>query len=218
MKKVRWMILLVVVPAAGVAVMLLWPMQIASRSPPPVEFSQGSGLEVEKIQALSVLTTLKMDVAEAQLTELQGYTGTITAVLVIRGDVTVGVDLSKARFEQVNERDRTAVLVLPQPQVQSVRLDQERTRLVGVWPSGLWTIVPGGEEADTGAVNLAYRDGQRAITAAAQDPQVLVHSRQQAEGVLRLFLGALGWDVRVRWSDHLGASAPFPWSRGAGCV
>jgi hypothetical protein len=206
MKNVRWMILLVV-PAASVASVVLWHMQIVSRAPSEGALSHGTGLTVEKLQVLSVLTTLKMDVAEVQLTEIRGYTGTIKAVLVIRGDVSVGVDLSKARFEQVDEQARRAVLVLPQPQVQSVRLDQERTRLVGVWPSGLWTIVPGGEDADTTAVNLAYRYAQRSVTAAAQDPQVLVRSRRQAESVLRAFLGALGWEVRVRWEEGVGPAA-----------
>ena len=207
MKRVCWMALGALL-AMGLTALVLWPMQIVSR-PAAVAFSQGSGLTIEKIQALSVLTTLKMGVAEVQLTEVQGYTGTIKAVLVIKGDLTVGVDLSKARFEQVDERARTAVLVLPQPQIQSVRLDQERTRLVGVWLSGLWTIVPGGEDADTAAVNLAYRDAQREVVAAAEEPQVLDRARQQTQNVLKVFLGALGWQVNVRWSR---------WPRGNGAA
>lgn len=202
MKIMRWAILLV--PSAGLmAAALVWQIGIVRKVPQDVALSHRTALAVEKIQPLSVLTTLKLDVTEAQLTVLQGYTGTIKAVLVIQGDVTVGVDLARARFEQVDEQAHTAVLVLPQPKVQSTRLDQERTKLVGVWPSGLWTIVPGGEDADTTAVNLAYRDAQRAVTAAALAPQVLARSRQQAESVLRTFLSAVGWEVQVRWEERV---------------
>ena len=115
--------------------------------------------------------------------------------------MTVGVDLSAARFEQVNNPAHTAVLLLPQPRVQSVSLDHEHTKLIGVWPSGLWTIVPGGEEADTAAVNLAYRDAQRAVRAAAEDPHLWERARRQAESVLKTFLAALDWKAEIRWAN-----------------
>ena len=93
----------------------------------------------------------------------------------------------------------TKSLLLPQPKLQSVSLDHEHTKLIGVWPSGLWTIVPGGEDADTVAVNLAYRDAERAVRAAAGDPQLIDQARRQAESVLRAFLAALGWEAEIRW-------------------
>lgn len=91
--------------------------------------------------------TVKVELADVRLTELKGKTGSLKAILIAHGQVTVGVDLSAARLEEVDPRQRTAVLILPQPKVLSVMLDHERTRLLGVWPSGLWTIVPGGREA-----------------------------------------------------------------------
>ena len=148
------------------------------------------------------MTTLKIDVADAQVTELQGYTGNIKAVLLIKGDVSIGVDLSAARFEQVDETSHRALLILPQPKVQSVRLDHEKTKLIGVWPAGLWQIVPGGQDADTVAINAAYRDGQRAVSMVAQDAAMLERSRGQVQSVLKTFFSALGWDVEVRWQNN----------------
>src|SRR5437763_2793542 len=95
-------------------------------------------LTLERIQTLSVLTTLRVEVADARVTEIAGYTGSIKAVLVIRGEVDIGVDLSKARFEAIDESARSATLSLPTPSLQSAQLDQQRTKLVGVWPTGVW--------------------------------------------------------------------------------
>ena len=94
------------------------------------------------------------------------------------------------------------MLLLPQPQVQFARLDHERTKLVGIWPGGLWTIVPGGRDADAAAVNAGYREAQRAVAAAADDPELAGRARRQAQVVLRAFCAALGWDVQVRWEDE----------------
>jgi len=67
---------------------------------------------------LSALTTLRVDVADAFVTELSGRTGGTTAVLVVRGQVVIGVDLAAARFDSVDPQERSAVLLLPQPRVQ----------------------------------------------------------------------------------------------------
>jgi hypothetical protein len=124
----------------------------------------------------------------------------VKAILIVKGDVTLGVNLSDAVFEQVDRDNRRAVLHLPQPTVQSVRLDHERTKLLGVWESGLWTIVPGGEDADVAAVNRAMRDAQRIVAAAGQDLELIQRCQQQTEEVLRAFLKALGWEIEVGWS------------------
>jgi Protein of unknown function (DUF4230) len=83
-------------------------------------------------------------------------------VLVVHGSVTLGVDLSKVRFESVDQRNRTAVLVLPAPNVQSVSLDQQKTRIVAICESGLWIILLGNGEADAAAANLANRQAHSA--------------------------------------------------------
>jgi hypothetical protein len=160
-----------------------------------------AGPTVEKIVALSSLTTLKVDVADAVVSELPGRTGTVRAVLVVRGDVTLGVDLSAAVFEQVDRDARRAVLRLPQPRLQSVRLDHERTKLLGVWETGLWTIVPGGGDADTTAINRALRDAQRIVATEGKDPQLVHQCRVRTENVLREFLKALGWGVQFQWKS-----------------
>jgi hypothetical protein len=195
--------------SASVAVLALaaaWRV-LQGIGPPPVPAGEAAGLNVQRLVPLSVLTTLKVQVADVQVTRLAGRAGSVEAVLVLRGEIEVGVDLSRARFERVDESAKAAVLVLPAPAVQSVRLDHEHTRLAALWQSGLWTLVPGGEEAQAAAVNLAYRDGQRRLAELAAGPQLLAAARRQAERVLGVFVGELGWKARVRWANGPGSTA-----------
>ena len=63
----------------------------------------------------------------------------------------------------------------------------------------MWTVVPGGEDADAAAVNLAYRYAQRELWATVEKPELLSRARRQAEQVIRTFLRELRWDVAIRW-------------------
>jgi hypothetical protein len=153
------------------------------------------------VRQLSTLVTSRVEVADVQVTRVAGYTGAARAVLVVRGDLLLGTDLSRARLEAVDPSRKTAVLVLPPPGVTSPRVDHERTRLFAVSESGLWQLVPG-DAAQTAAVNQAYAQAQRAVAAAGRDPALLGRSRPQAERPVECFYGALGWRVTVRWSDE----------------
>ena len=204
-RAVKWIVFSTVSLLAASAVMIGLGAELARVSPdrtPAATRVAGAGPTIERVRELSALTTLRTDVADAFVTELRGRTGGTTAVLVVRGEVVIGVDLAGARFGSLDREGRSAVLRLPQPQVQFARLDHERTKLVGIWPGGLWMMVPGGGDADAAAVNAGYREAQRAVAAAADDPELAGRARRQAQVVLRAFFAALGWDVQVRWEDE----------------
>jgi hypothetical protein len=148
---------------------------------------------------LSSLTTLRVEVADVLVDELPGRTGSVHTILVIRGEVTLGVDLSAARFTEVDAANRRAVLDLPQPTVESAELDKNRTKLVAVWESGLWAITPGGGDADTASINLALAKAQKIVEAAGNDPELIRRSRLQTQQVIAAFLRNLGWYVQIRW-------------------
>lgn len=180
-----------------------WLRKLPASPPPSVPSgSHSAGLTLERVRKLSELTTLNVQVADVRETRIQGRTGSIKAVLIVRGDVTVGVDLSAAKFEAIDQKGHTAVLALPQPTVTSARLDQERTRLVGVWASGLWTIVPGGQEADAAAVNQAYREAEREVAKAGEDSAVIQRARDSAQGVLGTFAQGIGWSLTLHWAGQ----------------
>jgi Protein of unknown function (DUF4230) len=158
-----------------------------------------TGLLIEQIQQLSSLVTTKVDVADVQVTQINGYLGGVKAAILIKGDFLLGVDLSRANFEEVNPAAKTAVLVLPQPTVTSPRLDQTRTRVFAIDDSGLWLIAPG-DANKTAIINRAYAQAQVYISASADDPAMINRSRRQAEQVLAAFFGTIGWTVQINWA------------------
>jgi hypothetical protein len=161
-------------------------------TPPPL-------LTIERVRTLSELMTLTVRTADVRLEILAGFTGSTHALLLVHGEVRLGVDLSAARFECVDPAARRAVLVLPQPTVRSARLDHGRTRLLRLWDEGLWAVTRGGGDADAAVVSRAYRDAERLLADAARDSSHAQRARAQAEHVLRAFLDVTGWRLDVRW-------------------
>jgi hypothetical protein len=182
----------------GVAVALIAPvvLQLVSAAE-----DGGGGPTIEQVRSLATLLTHRIDVADVQRTTLSGYSGGVSAALIVKGDVQVGVDLGRATFESIDHAARRATLVLPLPTIGTPRVDHARTRLWAITHQGLWQVVPG-DRAAVSVVNHAYEQAQRMIGTAADRPELIERSRQQAEGVLKTFFAALGWDVTVRWADR----------------
>jgi hypothetical protein len=159
-----------------------------------------TGPTIEQVRALSCLVTTRVDVADVVDTQLNGRTGGMKAVMIVKGDFLLGVDLSVAKFESVDTAAHTAVLVLPQPKVTSPRLDHERTKVFMVCQSGLWQIAPGGGQASGEVIDRGYRDSQRFVAAACNDPALIERSRRQAKQVLEAFFAAMNWKIEFQWS------------------
>ena len=159
-----------------------------------------AGPTIEQVRRLESLVVQRVDVADVSTTELQGYTGGVRAALVVRGDLVVSVDLSRARFEAKDPVKRSAVLSLPSPRVSRPRLDQDRTRLFELSRAGLWVIVPG-DGGQSAAVNHAYRHAQEVVASAGEDPQLVERARLDAEETLTAFFQAVGWAVTIRWEN-----------------
>jgi hypothetical protein len=160
-----------------------------------------TGPTIEQVQALASLVTQRVTVVDAQETTLAGHLGSAKAALLVRGDFLIAVDLNQARLELVDHATRTATLILPQPHVDQPRVDHDRTRLVAISQTGLWTLTPGDGRTDVHIINQAYRDAQRFVGQACADPSLLAKARQQAQEVLGTFFGAMGWTVSIRWMD-----------------
>ena len=163
--------------------------------------SYHTSLTIEQVQALSSLVTSRVDVADVQETRLAGYFGGMKVALLVKGDFLLGIDLSRAKFKSVDSTTRKAVLVLPQPQITSPRLDQNRTRLYAISESGLWLIAPGGDPTLEALIDRAYRDAQHLIAHAGDDPSLMLRARRQAERVLMAFVEDIGWTLEVRWAE-----------------
>ena len=53
---------------------------------------------IQQIQQVGLLSTLKLEVAEVREVRIDGLTGAATLILILRGDVLLGVDLLQAKL------------------------------------------------------------------------------------------------------------------------
>jgi hypothetical protein len=160
---------------------------------------------LERVRELSSLVTTASDVSDVLVTRVSGRTGAVEAVLLVRGDVELSVDLERARLDGVDQNARRAVLTLPPPAPLRPRIDHGRTQLVWLGRTGLWALVPvgmGDGAPEVRAVEESHRRAQAVVECAAADPVLVEQSRQRTEKVLRTFFAAAGWGVVVRWSDR----------------
>ncbi len=111
------------------------------------------------------------------------------------------VDLTRACIEQVDHDARTAVIVLPPPQVTSARVDHDHTRIFGVESTGLWALIP----TDNGRAEIldqAMRLAQHAIVKAASEPLVIDQAKVRAQTLITAFFtDSMQWSVVVHWAD-----------------
>lgn len=166
-----------------------------SAKPPP---TAPSPLTIEQIQAMAELVTARINVSGVRECRIDGFTGGTTALLVVKGEILLGVDLEQARFTSNDPANRTATLLLPQPHVTAVRLDHQHTSISSMGPHGLWVLVPW-RTMDQKVINRAYREAQAELEAAAQDPKLRQQSRVHAETALNRFGAAMSWQIHIQW-------------------
>ena len=157
---------------------------------------------ISRIAEVAELTTLKVPVSQVMTSELAGYVGGISCIVVVNGEVALGVDLEKARIEDIDPDNRTATLILPPPEVHYARLDHERTKVYSIDRHGLWWLALG-DEAPQKLVNKAMREAQSVIEVAVQEPQLTSKARDQADRVLNDAVGTAGWSLRIMWRDNI---------------
>ena len=193
---------LVVLITLVLAMTIGWALAMCrwGRAPGSSVISEHSGPTIEQIQALAQLVTERVNVSDVIETQLAGRTGSIKAVVIVKGTVLISSDLSKARFESVDATARRVVLVLPQPMVLEAKVDHEQTHVAGVFESGLWRVTPSDDLTSAAVVDLAYRDAQRFVGDAAKDESLLAKARQHAEQVLGDLVRAGRWELVVKWA------------------
>jgi hypothetical protein len=166
-------------------------------------------LTLERFCEVFELATLRLEVADAIEARLSGVTGGASAVVLVRGDVDLTVDLAHAALKDVDPTARTLTLALPPPAASRPRINHAVTRVVTVRRSGLWSIVPAaaadlaGIERDPGTALLAraLTDGEALINAAVAAPEVQRRARSHAGRALTERARQLGWTARVVWSE-----------------
>jgi hypothetical protein len=116
-------------------------------------------------------------------------------LLVAAGDVIAGVDLTKMHDGDItiDPRARSVQLQVPEPELLSVALDNQRTY---VHSRNTDMLAERGDQIETRARQLA----QESIQQGALDAGILQRAKESAEHTLTALVRSLGYDrVSVRW-------------------
>jgi hypothetical protein len=153
-----------------------------------------AGPRVEEVRRIAKLAVLRVQVADV----IEGRNAGAMAVVLVKGDCDIAVDLSGIEISDKDESARTAALVIPAPRPDRPRVDQSRTKIYELRKTGLALLNP---FADPQQVLLldCMREAQQDVEAAVQSEDYVARAKEQAERLLTGFYQDLGWTVAVRW-------------------
>lgn len=186
-------------------------------APPPTEGSAApvthrrasQGPTIEQVQKLASLVTLRVPISDVQISELEGFFGSVKLVMAVHGEVEIATALSAARFEDLDHETRAATLLLPRPAPQRPRLDHEKTRILELQRGGAWRFLTG-DAGEKQLTNRAMLAAQRTLAEVAARPELVDQSCQQTETVVHNFFAAMEWNVTVEWTETATATTPEP--------
>lgn len=152
-----------------------------------------SPVVVEGIQKLDRLDTVRITESvvvtkETGGTELRRFLTGEEVILVAVGDVEAGVDLSSIGEEDVRVEGESVTLQLPETEITSVSLDEERTRVYDR-DQGILNLRP-----DDTLVEEARREAEDELLAAARENDIEQTADQNARETIRTFLTTLGFE------------------------
>ncbi len=194
----RVAVLIVGLLIIAVGLVLVWASHTTHHTP---FGAYHTGLTLERLAELSELLVVEVEVSDVLVSSLEGRTGGVQIVLMVKGDVSLGVDLSKARFESIDNVNRVAVLTLPPPSPSRPRLDHSRTRTVLIRKQGLWQLSPGTRPYAV-VVDHAMAEAEKLVSSAGATKEADGRAREHAEKVLQSFFRSLDWKVEIKWSGR----------------
>jgi len=156
---------------------------------------------IQQIREVGLLSTLSVEVADVREVHIDGVTGSVRLILILRGDALLGVDLTKALVVSSDEGRKELVLQLPLPSVITCRLDTQSSSVYRLDHTGLWAMHPQ-DELTTRLINNALSDAQQAVQHAAEREDLLDLSRRQTQVVIGRYVHAIGWNAQIRWQER----------------
>ncbi|HSH96091.1 MAG TPA: DUF4230 domain-containing protein [Roseimicrobium sp.] len=191
----------IVLPLLLIAIAFLLGRMSAGRAPTVPAGTFHAGMSIDRFVELSELLVVKVAVTDVVVTTLQGRAGGVQVVLLVKGDVSMGVDVTSAHFGEIDQIKRTAVLTMPPPTSSRPRLDHTKTRIVLLRKEGLWRLSVGSDPY-AAATNRAMADAQGLVDSAGQTAEAYRRARTHAETVLGAFFRSIDWNVEIHWTDR----------------
>ena len=110
-------------------------------------------------------------------------------LLVAVGEVEAGVDLASLGQDDVRLDGKKVTIRLPEPEVLSSSLDEEKTSVYDRC-QGILTLL----RADETVLEEARRDAEQEITTTARENGILDYAKKNAEESIRAFAESLGFE------------------------
>ncbi|MDD2720546.1 MAG: DUF4230 domain-containing protein [Gallionella sp.] len=170
--------------------------------PPLMSLENMGHLVTVKVNYVDVLPYAELITKDIPGTKWELRFGGTKVLLVVRGDCLVGTDVRLAKYLEVNNDLRTAVLVLREPKAISARVKHDRKEQGGsysyeVTDTGI-ALIPGSDNR-TKATDKAWVVAQQSISQYCSSPEVIATARKNAVVTLLPLLSAIGWKVNIRW-------------------
>ncbi len=177
------------VVASVAAVVAVWLFRNAG--PPRVDTSRPT--VVRQIQQLQRLETVVFNMDKIvsggwESRYLPMFLAGERLLLVVDGEVTAGVDLGHIAAADIVVSGQTIRMKIPDPEIFSARVDNERTRVYSR-ETGLFTRVDPNLESDI------RREAERQVRQAALDNGILRTAAANARTTMTSFLRGLGFEA-----------------------
>ncbi len=178
--------------AAG-ALAVVWTMNQLSR-PDAGTTLVSAGPRIEDVRRIARLAVLRVQVADV----IEGRTAGGRAVVLVRGDCDIAVDLDGIALLERDAEQRRARVRLPTPAPDRPRVDHGRTRVYAIEKTGLAALNP---FADPRPQLLAesMRAAQEAVEQAVRNPEFVARAKERVAELLGAFYRELGWELTIDW-------------------
>jgi len=175
--------------ACVVAALVGWLFRTAG--PPRVDTSRPT--VVRQIQQLQRLETVVFSMDKIvsggwESRYLPMFLAGERLLLVVDGEVTAGVDLGHLAAADIIISGKTIRMKIPEPEIFSARVDNERTRVYSR-ETGVFTRVDPNLETDI------RREAERQVRQAALDNGILRAAAANARSTMTSFMRGLGFDA-----------------------
>ena len=154
------------------------------------------GPRIEDIRRIAKLAVLRVQVADV----IEGTTPGARAVVLVRGDADIAVDLDQAEITRVDEEQRKLTLAVPAPRADRPRVDHDRTRVYELCKTGLAALNPFADPRED-LLEDCMRAAQHDVEAALTGEEFVDQAKAQAESLLGALHHGLGWEVTVEWRE-----------------
>ncbi len=153
-----------------------------------------AGPRIEDVRRIAKLAVLRVQVADV----IQGNNNGGRAIVLVKGDADMAIDLDRIQLSDRDETQKTAVVSLPLPQPERPRVDHARTRIYEMEKLGLAALNPFADPRRE-LLEDCMRAAQHSVEQAVAAPEFVTQAKEQAELLIRTFYREIGWQVTVRW-------------------